>query len=62
MLNKYIFLTLQKQKKIIFKSSLRLLDTTLFIFIHMDWDILKGVIWCDFKFCFLFGVLQADCA
>ncbi len=22
----------------------------------------KGVIWCDFKFCFLFGVLQADCA
>ncbi len=20
---------------------------------------LKGVIWCDFKFCFLFGVLQA---
>ncbi len=24
--------------------------------------ILKGVIWCDFKFSFLFGVLQADCA
>ncbi len=22
----------------------------------------KGVIWCDFKFSFLFGVLQADCA
>ncbi len=22
----------------------------------------KGVIWCDFKFCFLFGVLQAVCA
>ncbi len=22
----------------------------------------KGVIWCDFKFCFLLGVLQADCA
>ncbi len=22
----------------------------------------KGVIWCDFKFFFLFGVLQADCA
>ncbi len=23
---------------------------------------LKGVIWCDFKFSFLFGVLQIDCA
>ncbi len=22
----------------------------------------KGVIWCDFKFSFLFGVLQADSA
>ncbi len=22
----------------------------------------KGVIWCNFKFSFLFGVLQADCA
>ncbi len=22
----------------------------------------KGVIWCDFKFCFLYGVIQADCA
>ncbi len=25
-------------------------------------DNIKGVIWCDFKFSFLFGVLQADCA
>ncbi len=25
-------------------------------------SLFKGVIWCDFKFCFLFGVLQADCA
>ncbi len=23
---------------------------------------LKGVIWCDFKSCFLFGVLHGDCA
>ncbi len=21
---------------------------------------IEGVIWCNFKFCFLFGVLQAD--
>ncbi len=25
-------------------------------------ECLKGVIWCDFKFSFLFGVLQAFCA
>ncbi len=25
-------------------------------------DLFKGVIWCNFKFCCLFGVLQADCA
>ncbi len=24
--------------------------------------LLKGVIWCDFKFFFLFGVFQADCS
>ncbi len=26
------------------------------------YSIFKGVIWCDIKFSFLLGVLQADCA
>ncbi len=34
----------------------------LFTFIIIIIFCLKGVIWCDFKFSFLFGVLQADCA
>ncbi len=31
-------------------------------FSYICFDDFKGVIWCDFKFSFLFGVLQADCA
>ncbi len=44
----------------------------LFIYLFIFWSyciflsiihlFMKGVIWCDFKFCFLFEVLQADCA
>ncbi len=31
-------------------------------YIQIENGYFKGVIWCDFKFSFLFGVLQAVCA
>ncbi len=34
---------------------------SLLCYLHTEWETahIKGVIWCDFKFSFLFGVLQA---
>ncbi len=33
-----------------------------FVYIKTMMNHLKGVIWCNFKFSFVFGVLQAVCA
>ncbi len=32
-----------------------------FCAVHFSADLFKGVIWCDFMFSFVFGVLQAVC-